>query len=186
MAPNSSFDLSQSTSMIKGMTNQVVSSPRQRWIRPLFACALAAAAVSGVGCRKPPSPSVSINGRTWTVELALTEPQRSRGLSGRNTLDEDAGMLFLFPRPRVLQFWMYQCRFPIDIAFLDAKGTVIKTYTMEVEDDPESPNIKTYPSVAAAQYALELRVGQLKKAGVKEGDVAVFSPAIPSPAKADP
>ncbi|MEM1010287.1 MAG: DUF192 domain-containing protein, partial [Myxococcota bacterium] len=40
------------------------------------------------------------------VELACTHASRNRGLMFRKYLPTHAGMLFVFPKPEVLSFWM--------------------------------------------------------------------------------
>lgn len=139
------------------------------------------------GCRDrgpdvPARTAVTIRGRTWRVELALTPQQRYRGLSGRDRLAADGGMLFVYPRPQVLEFCMRDCLVPLDIAFINADRCVVATATMEVE--PDRVGRKAYTSDVPAQYALELPAGALAGAGVRAGDRVEFSPELP-PAKAE-
>jgi len=145
-----------------------------------------AAACSGCGESKPsdPPPRVTIHGRTWRVELATTANARYKGLSDRKKLSPDAGMLFVYPSPQVMEFCMRQCLVPLDIAFLGADRRVLKTYTMPVE--PYGFEKEAYSSELPAQYALEVAAGELAKAGVKPGDMAEFSADMPPAAKAEP
>lgn len=142
-------------------------------------------ALVGSGCQKPtaPAPTVTLGGVAWKVELAQTVEQRYRGLSDRPKLDADKAMLFIFSQPDIHQFCMRQCLIPLDIAFLDADRRVVKTHTMAVE--PYGLDRKTYSSESPALYALEVPAGALAKAGVKVGDKAEFSAAVPLAAKAD-
>lgn len=138
-------------------------------------------ALAGGGCQKPaPAPAVTLRDQTWHVELAQTPDQTYRGLSDRPKLDADKGMLFIFPQAEVRQFCMRQCLIPLDIAFFDADRRVVKTYTMAVE--PYGLDRKLYSSESPAQYALEVPAGALARAGVKVGDQAEFSAAVPPPA----
>jgi len=144
-----------------------------------------AAACGGCGREAPPeAPAVTINGRTWQVELALTVEQRYRGLSDREQLDANAGMLFVYPTPQILDFCMRQCVIPLDVAFIGADQRVVKTCTMPVE--PYGLERAVYSSDTPVQYALEVRAGALAEAGVKRGDRVDFSPGVPAAAKADP
>ena len=141
--------------------------------------------VLAVGCRKhPPAapPGVTINGHTWTVEIAMTKKQRYNGLSGRAYLPTGTGMLFIYPKAQPLRFWMQGCLIPLDIAFIGEDLRVLGMYTMAVEDDLGPRTI--YPSPKPAQFALEIPAGSLEKAGVKTGDKVIFSDEIPDPAKA--
>jgi len=136
------------------------------------------------GCRKaPPRPTVTINGRTWSVEIAMTRRRRWQGLSGRTHLEPDEGMLFIYPSPQPLQYCMRNCLIPIDIAFIDSRFRVVSTYTMAVE--PDLAGRVLYASGAPAQYALELPAGALAAAGVKPGDTVILQ-NTPDAAKAQP
>lgn len=132
--------------------------------------------VGGCGGKQPAQPTVTINGRTWRVEVAASEADRFRGLGGRSELAADAGMLFVFPRADVQQFCMRDCEFPLDIAFVDSALRVVHVTTMEVEADRVGRAV--YSSQAPARFALEVNAGALKAAGVKAGDQVTFSPDI--------
>ena len=130
------------------------------------------------GCRKKPDPAtVTIGAATWRVELATTGPQRYRGLSWRQSLPDDAGMLFVYEQAKVLEFCMRECFIPLDIAFIDSEHRVIKIHTMAVEADRAGR--KMYSSGGAAQFALEVNGGSLRRAGVKVGDRVTFSADVP-------
>jgi len=150
------------------------------------AAALAWAALTGAsGCRRErEAPYVTINSHRWFVDLAMTPAQRYRGLSGRGELRNDTGMLFIYPRAKVRDFCMRGCRFPLDIAFLDADRRVVQTHTMRVE--PGLTGEVRYSSVVPAQYVLEVSAGALRSAGATPGTVVHFSRGVPPPAKAEP
>jgi len=124
-------------------------------------------------------PTVTIRGRTWTVELALTAQQQYRGLSFRTHLAESRGMLFIFPRSAEREFCMRDCEIPLDIAFLDANRIVTTIHTMAVEADRVGS--VPYRSRGEAQFALEVSAGALRRAGVRVGDRVTFSSAVPDP-----
>lgn len=139
----------------------------------------------GTACRrKPQPPKVTINGRAWSVELAMTSEQRYRGLAGRASLANDTGMLFIFPHSKVLDFYMRGCLIPLDIAFISHDMRVMRTFTMQVASDPN--NLRVYSSRDLARYALEVPAGQLASADVRPGDTVNFSPEVPGAAKASP
>ena len=151
-------------------------------IRTLLIICLAVLGLS-LGACVPNDPvsndveTVRINGEVFFLELAADNARRLRGLGGRELIEEDGGMLFVFPRPRVLGFVMRDCLVPIDIAFLDQFGTVVATHEMPVEprepgeSDQEYENRLTrYSSNAAAQFAIELRAGKLRELGIERGD----------------
>ena len=136
---------------------------------------------AALGCRKKTDPpTVTINGTTWKVELATTTAQQYRGLSFRESLADDAGMLFVYPEPQVLRFCMRDCLIPLDIAMIGPDLRVLKVYTMQVE--PDRAGRKPYSSVEPAQFALEVAGGALRRAAVRPGDRVTFSSNISLPA----
>lgn len=151
----------------------------------LAAAALLLLSLWSPGCQRGDDfPAVTLRGQRWLVDLATTVDQRYKGLSGRRQLSEGVGMLFIYPKPKVLEFCMRDCYLPLDIAFLDANRRVVKMHTMQVEYDRAGTVV--YRSEVPAQYALEAPAGSLTRAGVQVGDQAEFSSSIPSPAKAEP
>lgn len=143
----------------------------------------ACTALNGCG-EEPVAPAqdgferVTIDGETFTLELAADGAKRERGLSGRETIPADGGMLFVFPLPRVQRFWMKDCLAPIDIIYLDAAGRVVATYHMPVEPPKgEDENqgayegrLPGYSSRFPSQYVIELAGGTLEGLEVSEGD----------------
>ena len=151
----------------------------------LAASALLLLSLWSPGCQRGGDfPAVSLRGQRWLVDLATTVDQRYKGLSGRRQLSDGVGMLFIYPKPKVLEFCMRDCYLPLDIAFLDANRRVVKMHTMQVEYD--RAGTVAYRSEVPAQYALEAPAGSLAQAGVQVGDQAEFSSSIPSPAIAEP
>jgi len=155
---------------------------KTRTLPALFAAAVILPSFFAQGCSEnAEQPTVTIGGTTWDVELATTDKQRYKGLSGREYLAPGTGMLFVYPSPRVLDFCMRGCVIGLDIAFIDANLRVLTTYTMSVEAD--RAGIASYSSLSPAQFALELPAGSLKQAGIRPGDRAVFSTQIHKAAK---
>lgn len=121
--------------------------------------------------------TITVKGQTFFMEVAATDAKRFKGLGGRELVEDDGGMIFIFPRPRALGFVMRDCLVPIDIAFLDQFGTVVQTHEMPVElpDPGESredylAGLTTYSSNAAAMFALEFKAGKLRELGLERGD----------------
>ncbi|MEQ9461695.1 MAG: DUF192 domain-containing protein [Phycisphaeraceae bacterium] len=115
---------------------------------------------------------VTLDGRVFRLEVAADADQRFQGLSDREQIAEDGGMLFVFPSEARREFVMRRCLVPIDILFLDGRGTVVKTHAMKVEpyDRPELA-LKRYGSRWPAQFAIEIRGGLLEGMAIEEGDV---------------
>lgn len=112
-----------------------------------------------------PQKQISV-GESWlTVEVADTELARERGLSGRASLKEGTGLLFVFDKDGTWGIWMKDMNFPIDIVWLDASGVVV---SVAAEVSPDTYPEVFYPS-ALARYVLEVPAGYAEKAGIAEG-----------------
>jgi len=73
------------------------------------------------------------------------------------------GMLFVFPYEMPLSFWMANTITPLDIAYIAPDGRIVKTYTMAPLET------RTYPSIAPAQFALEVPAGLFAELGIAAG-----------------
>lgn len=95
---------------------------------------------------------VTIGSKKYTVKIAETPSDRARGLSGREKLNADEGMLFIFPEDGIYPFWMKDMRFAIDIIWIDASWNVV---AITKNARPESfPALFTTPS--KIRYVLEI------------------------------
>lgn len=112
-----------------------------------------------------PTVTLRVGGLTLRAEVASSSAQRSRGLSGRDWLASDAGMLFIFPELRRQCFWMRNTRIPLQLAYLGAGGEILQTLSLIPLD--ETTRCSEYP----ARYGLELNPGWLEKSGAGIGDV---------------
>lgn len=104
------------------------------------------------------------------VDIALTPPEKFRGLSARESLGEDEGMLFVFGAPQRYSFWMKNIKFPLDIVWIDENKKVVDvTYDARPESYPLYFEPR-YPS----QYVLEVPSGWAMKHGVESGSIVEF------------
>ncbi len=128
------------------------------------------AIITGCAERGPgsglPTVNMAIGSQEYTLEIANTEPSRQRGLMERDSMPPDHGMIFVFAEEQPLSFWMKHTRFPLEILYLDAGGQIVSIHQMKPYDTRTNTR-----SARPAKYAIELNVGQVKKAGVEAGDV---------------
>ncbi len=104
-------------------------------------------------------------GVSLRIEYALTPEARERGLGGRTEIQEDYGMLFVFPKDGAYGFWMKDTLVPLDIFWLDSKGQVV-SIAADVATS-SYPNV-FYPSVPA-RYVLEAAAGFARAHGIATG-----------------
>jgi uncharacterized membrane protein (UPF0127 family) len=105
------------------------------------------------------------------LELAETREERRVGLSSRESLPADAGMLFVFDEDHRGSFWMKDTLIPLSIAFLDARGVILEILDMEPCAADPCP---TYDPDVAYRSALEVNQGSFSTWGVEPGDVVVI------------
>src|SRR3989344_805121 len=72
-----------------------------------------------------PTTTVTIGSTKIEVEIASTPAQYKLGLSGRESLVEGQGMLFVFTQPNRDGFWMKDMHFSLDILWADSNGKII-------------------------------------------------------------
>jgi len=114
---------------------------------------------------KLPFATVSINRLTLRVEVAATPVARACGLSHRRTISPDQGMLFVYPAPRSLVFWMKDTLIPLSIAFIDATGRILSIQDMT----PMEVN-ERYRSPLPVPYAIEVNQGWFMEQKIQVGD----------------
>ena len=117
-----------------------------------------------------PFEPVTLAGQTFILELALDPESRYQGLSDRDQVAPNGGMLFVFPEPRRMDFVMRRCRVPIDLVFLDPGGRIVATHAMTAEP-PHTPEkqLRRYTSGYPAQFAIELQGGLLARLNLTAG-----------------
>ena len=116
---------------------------------------------------------------TFFVEPVLDGKSRFKGLSDRTHIDDDGGMIFVFPNTAVRKFVMRDCPIDMDIVYIDSGGRVIAKHAMKSEEpqrEDESDadyetRLKKYSSRFATDVVIELQAGTLERLGVEEGEV---------------
>lgn len=102
-----------------------------------------------------------------TVEIARTDAERGRGLMYRRSLAAKAGMVFLYPFDHRGGYWMKNTLIPLDIAFYDARGKILRILTMQpCRRDP----CRVYDPKVTYRGALEVNAGSFRRWGVRAGD----------------
>ena len=107
--------------------------------------------------------TLTIDEHTVIAEVADDPAERQQGLMGREYLDTDSGMLFVYPAPKQLSFWMKNTPLPLSIAFIDNQGIIVNIAEMT---PLSTANV---PSVKPAQYGLEMESGWFESHGVTVG-----------------
>lgn len=110
-----------------------------------------------------PTIDVLVGDVPLLVEVASSSQQRYLGLSFRPSLDEAAGMLFVYSGDRPLTFTMRNTLVPLSIAYIDASLTIIEIIDMDV-----GPG-QLFPSSRPARFALEVNQGWFERNDIEAG-----------------
>ncbi len=106
------------------------------------------------------------------VELATDDRQRAQGLQHREAMAADAGMLFLFPAPQIIDMWMKNTHLSLDMIFIRGDGHVV---AIVQETKPYSLDIVS--SGVPAYAVLEVLAGTARRLGIAPGD-RVIHPSL--------
>lgn len=115
--------------------------------------------------------------RDLTVELEVANnfEKRKLGLGGRESLDINRGMLFVFDKSDVYTFWMKGMKFALDILWLDEnKKVVFMAQDVPSEPGKKDSELKKYTPTGPAKYVLEINAGLSKVHSIQVGDTATF------------
>jgi uncharacterized membrane protein (UPF0127 family) len=120
--------------------------------------------------------TITLGGRVVDAEIADTGPLRERGLSYRDGLETDTGMLFVYSDETVRSFWMFEMRFCLDIIWI-TDGRIVGAAENSCPADRPGDEIPRFRSPEAVQYVLEVEAGWMEAHGVHVGaDVVLKLP----------
>ena len=122
-------------------------------------------------CGKYQKGEVKIDSKILSVDIADTDCKLVLGLSGKKSLSEDAGMIFVFQKSGNYSFWMKDMNFPLDILWINDKFVVTGI--------GKNLATSTYPEIFgenySTKYVLEISAGNSIKNNIKVGDKIIFS-----------
>lgn len=120
-----------------------------------------------------PHSSLLIGKEQLDVQCATDEESRSQGLMGKKTLGDHEGMLFIFPYPQRLAFWMKETSIPLTIAYLNSHGRILEICDLEPFNEHS-----VLSSSAATVYAIEAPRGWFEKHQILPGDQVTGLPSF--------
>jgi uncharacterized protein len=103
------------------------------------------------------------------IQIANSDFDRELGLMFRKQMDENKGMLFIFPREEKQSFWMRNTFIPLDMIFVNSAKKIVT-----IHRNTQTLSDQSYPSTAPAQYVLEVNGGYCSKHNINEGDKINF------------
>jgi uncharacterized membrane protein (UPF0127 family) len=143
---------------------------RRRWLSTgaglIAALVLAGANDPAAGADPHTLEIVSKSGvHVFSVELAITDDDRARGLMFRQELPDGKGMLFDFGRDQEVAMWMKNTLIPLDMMFITAGGRILR-----IAENTEPMSTRIIPSGGPVRAVLEVIGGTAKKYGIAAGD----------------
>ena len=107
---------------------------------------------------------------TFNVEVAKTIEERRSGLMYRKKLLNNEGMLFIFPRERIIQLWMKNTYIPLDVIFISENKVIV-----DIKKNMERLSETIVRSKVKSRYALEFNAGLINKLDIRIGDKVLFN-----------
>lgn len=125
-----------------------------------------------------PAVTLLVGQATLKAEVADEPGERETGLMGRPELSDGEAMLFVFPAPQAMSFWMHDTLVPLSVAYINAAGVIREIHDMKPLD--ETPASSAFRDLV---YALEVPQGWFQKNNILPGDRVV---GLPPPEAAKP
>ena len=100
------------------------------------------------------------SGKVLQTEVMVKDEDRMMGLMFRPSLPLDHGMLFLFDEMGKHTIWMKNCKFPIDILWLDENRRVV--HLEEAVPPCKAEPCPVYAPLREAAFVVELNARQAK------------------------
>ena len=121
--------------------------------------------------------AVMIGDAVFPAELAVTSPERTKGLSDRDGLEPGTGMLFIFEDREASSFWMRKMRFPLDFVWISEDCHVVDITSNVPFSKPDTPtsSLPSYRPSTAAAYNFEINAGEASEFGIRVDDAVRFT-----------
>ncbi|MFA6428143.1 MAG: DUF192 domain-containing protein [Candidatus Buchananbacteria bacterium] len=118
---------------------------------------------------------VKIGNHILAVEIAKTEAEQQQGLSGRDFLAPNQGMLFWYPTKVLPGFWMKDMKFALDFIWV-ADGVVVEL-AQNIEPPPVGlmdKNLAIYRPGVLVNWVIEVPAGWVATNQIKIGDLVIL------------
>ena len=142
-------------------------------LRALPAAVALAALSLTAGAAPAVVPLTLPSGSVLQVEVMVKDQDRAMGLMFRPSLPRDRGMLFVFENSDFHGIWMKNCRFPIDILWLDETRRIV--HVAEAVPPCKAEPCPVYNPLRRAAYVVELNAGQARRERAVVGAAVGFA-----------
>ena len=114
--------------------------------------------------RGNPQETLTINGNKINVEVVSDQQKLELGLGGRDSLESNSGMLFVFPTSASHSFWMKCMKFDLDIIWINDHRIV------HIEKNVKADFAGVLTPSEPSDHVLEIAAGAADRMDAKEGD----------------
>tara|TARA_Y100000590_G_scaffold107647_1_gene122446 strand:- start:4153 stop:4668 length:516 start_codon:yes stop_codon:yes gene_type:complete len=116
----------------------------------------------------------TLNNFHFDLEVAVTPQERSKGLMGRLSIDENRAMLFVYEKDVEPVFWMKNTAMPLDLMFIDSTGKIESIHPMKTQAGVEDRELDTFSPGKPIRYAIEIKGGLAGEIGFNIGSLILF------------
>jgi uncharacterized membrane protein (UPF0127 family) len=138
---------------------------------------LLAAVLLSAAATLPATPAVVPlklpSGTVLQTEVMIEDADRAMGLMFRASLPKDRALLFIFETVDFHGIWMKNCKFPIDIVWLDEARKVV--HVAESVPPCRKDPCPVYQPMQRAAFVVEMNAEQAKREKVVKGATLEFT-----------
>ena len=107
------------------------------------------------------------------LETSVTPEEKSRGLSFRNNLPDNYGMIFVFRPEQKVPIWMKDTFIPLDIVFIN-NGTIVEI----IKNTKPNQIYPMYEAELEITEFIEVNSGFIDRNNIKVGDKVYFEKIV--------
>lgn len=107
--------------------------------------------------------------RMFSVELAVSDEERAKGLMYRKQVPDGYGMLFDFKQEQPVSMWMKNTYVPLDMIFIRDNGRIAR-----IAENTEVLSERIISSGQPVRAVLEVVAGTARKYGIAPGDKVAY------------
>ena len=118
-----------------------------------------------------PRQKFTFFGEEFDCELCLDQQSRSAGMGARTEFPAGTAMIFVHPRPALLNFWMKDCLIDMDMVMVDENGVIcalheavrerLRSKSESLQDYED--RLRRYSSNRRAKYVVEFPSGTIAR-----------------------
>ncbi len=105
----------------------------------------------------------------FDIEIADNDYETQTGLMYRNSMEQQQGMLFIFPNEAMHSFYMKNTQFPLDLIYIKEDLTIAS-----FQENAEPFNENGLSSKVPVKYVFEVNAGLVQKWQLALGDKVEF------------